>query len=305
MPIAAGSASGSAPSSVNASGGGQRVLAMVADEEIRVSGHHGVVRVRVPLGNPGDERLTVPAAELRGAAADVLDARAHRRDLVLFPRQSRWFTLAFQANRYAAPGEYRGELLVGDDAQPIVVEVPESVDLRVSPSPVLVPNLPGETVRKQLSLRNEGNVPLSVAEIGPVVLDDELLACRAIRRASKVLYGRPVSVEQIAVELLQQAGGVTVEVGFLRVRNPEVTVEPGHGVVLELEIRVPDKIDPRGRYTAITPLYTTDISFLVVPGPAGPREVPEPQGSPATKEPGPAGTASPRTRRRPPPSLPS
>jgi hypothetical protein len=55
--------------------------------------------------------------------------------------------------------------------------------------------------------------------------------------------------------------------GVLRVHTAGGPQElsPGQTQVVELEITLPDKLEPRTRYTGFAPLYTSDVTFRIVP----------------------------------------
>lgn len=271
------------------------------EEPIVLVGTPGILRTRVPMRNPTGERLRLREAVLRGGIERVLGASAQPplSDMVLFAGQDRLATLTVAVDPYAPPGEYAGELEVAGHVRPFVLTVLEKVDLRISPTPVVVQNLPGETLTKQVVLENRGNVPLTIAEIGPIALDDELFECHALRATAKVVDENDKNLQKILAEILIQGGKIIEEMGLLRIRNQEVVMEPGDIVTLSLEVRVPDKISPRGRYTAVAPLYTTDIELLIVPGGAKSKPPATPAAATPPKRASAKAATNPAVRRNP------
>ena len=254
-------------------------------EPIVLTGDPGVLRARVPMRNPTGARVRLRDTVVRGDAAQVLSARdaPAMLETVLFPQESRLVTISVATDPHAPPGEYVGELEIGGQVRPFVINITETIDLSVSPKPVVIQNVPGDTQTKVLVLENRGNVPLTIAEIGPVALEDHLFECHALRRTAKAVDENDKNLQKILAEILIQGKKIIEDIGFLRVRNPEIVLQPGEVVSLSLEVRVPDKVDPRGRYTAIVPLYTADVEFLLVPGAARPPAAPDPAAPASTK----------------------
>ena len=166
------------------------------------------------------------------------------------------------------PGEYRGQLGIGDARREIVVSVLENLSLSVTPGAMLIPNRPGDTVTTRIFLSNTGNVPLTVDEIGAVQLEDELLECRIARRAFDNFDSAGQTYQDFLTELVQQAKATISEIGPLVVRNKSgvATLQPGGIAPLDLDIRLPKNIDHRGSYTGIAMLYNAQLALRVVPG---------------------------------------
>jgi hypothetical protein len=225
----------------------------------------------IPLRNPGESRVVLRMARLRGdlvnERGEILPGRDHPiRPIVLRPGQARRATVNLGIEPQTPPGEYRGEVEVSGQVRPVVVHVTESILLDVTPTPVVVENRPGETMTKRVVFHNGGNVPLDIGEIGGVPLDDELLECRSLRAALGQWEDRGGTVEGFLAESIRQAREILRRAGVLRVHNPTpVTLEPGDVRPIDLEIRVPDGLDKRTRYQGSAALYTADLEFTVVP----------------------------------------
>ena len=143
---------------------------------------------------------------------------------------------------------------------------------------------------------NLGNVPLVIGEIGAVVLDDELTNCRSLRAVTAAWPdedGEHDAVDRFVDLYVKEGWKKVVEhSGVLRVHTvggPR-EIPPGQTQVVDLEITLPDRLEPRTRYTGFAPLYMTDLD---VPDRAGPGPSPMRR----RHEPKPAKAAPPRKRR--------
>jgi hypothetical protein len=117
---------------------------------------------------------------------------------------------------------------------------------------------------------NLGNVPLSIGEIGAVVLDEEALNCRAGRAAVMNTGEKDQGLDEFLAEYVRQTKVALAQSGLLRVHNTAgpFTLAPGEVRAVDLEIRVPDKLEPRSRYQGAVPLYTSTLDIVLTPTPA-------------------------------------
>ena len=145
----------------------------------------------------------------------------------------------------------------------------EVIDLEIEPSPVVVEHRAATRLEKTVVLRNAGNVSLTIGEIGPVALDEELLSCRTGRAALADLDDASASMDAYIAAVLRATKAAVAQIGVLRVHNARGTFElaPGDVVPLPLQITVPGKLISGARYIGVAPLYTADLTFLVVPAP--------------------------------------
>lgn len=229
----------------------------------------GVLRLR----NPGDRQAVVREIALvdpdpAGRAAP----RSHRlRTTVLRPGQHRSVPVSLALDATTPPGEYRLALRIGEQERDVIVHVAEAVAVDVTPNPLVVENRPGETMRKAVVVANRGNVPIRLGEIGAVVLDDELLACRSLRATVAALGDTEddegVTVARTLTQLARDFKTTLEHAGRLRVRNATgpVDLDPGTVARLELEIEVPDSLDPRSRFFGRVAIYDIDLELVVVP----------------------------------------
>src|ERR1700721_2162722 len=142
---------------------------------------------RFKLHNPADSRVVVRGARLCGAPV----AHAHKRDelqefpisltAILAPNERSAVTVKVAVDADTPPGDYAAELVLGEHRYPVQLLIAESISLSVTPAEIVIENHPGERLTKRLYFTNDGNVPMNIGNIGAVVLDDELLACKTMR----------------------------------------------------------------------------------------------------------------------------
>ncbi len=239
------------------------LLDMPEDRPLVLSGPPGTMNTTIRVHNPGQQRVIVRDAHIRGVVTQPLAP------IVLRPGQSRVMPISLALDPHLPPGEYQAEVQVAGYTRQAVIHVAENIDLHIAPSPVVLENRPGARLHKTVIFSNLGNVPLTIGQIGPVLVEDELIECRAGRAVLKKSIDTIETVDQFYVEMLREIRDVVDHIGFLRVRIPSAPLElaPGATKALELEILVPDKLDYRTRYRGAAAIYTSDLSFAIVPVP--------------------------------------
>lgn len=243
------------------------------------------LRGELHLDNPTAERVSLRHGQLSATGADapglVPDAAgdaptrlARVRSVRLRAGERRVVPLSVDLGPHAPPGRYTAQLQVGDLTREATLEVLPRPSLVVTPRRVVVVNRPGESSAAQVAVRNAGNVPLTIGEIGAVVLDDDVLECRILRRALAEFDEVSDDFDDFLTEVVRQAKLTLEESGLLRVanRSGEVTLAPGERAVLDLEITVPSSLDRHGRYTGAVALGDTSFGVVVVPATAHPSE---------------------------------
>jgi hypothetical protein len=200
----------------------------------------------------------------RGAAgAAAADAVALRR-IIVRAGETRVVPLSIALSPTTAPGTYEGALDVDGDQRPVILHVTEHVAFSMFPDHLIVANRPGEKVKKTVVFTNDGNVPLPVRTIGTVVLDDELAHCRSLRGALADVGDTMEKLDDFLAALgrrYKQAYDTLA----LRVQNERVTLEPGETRAIDLTITLPEKLDPRARYSGYAAISTAALSFTVAP----------------------------------------
>ena len=250
------------------------VIDIPDDTPLVLSGEPGLLNTALRMHNPGEKRVVVRDAFIRGAPLRAGLAAKETPvqqigPVVLRPGQTRVLPVQLDLDPHTPPGEYRCEVEVAGYTRTAVIHVAEKVELEIAPSPVVVENVPGAKVTKQVIFSNVGNTTLTIGEIGPVLIEDQLIECRAGRAALAKAVDEVETTDQFNVRILQEIQNVIENTGFLRVRNRTgvVDLQPGEVRAVELEVHVPDNLDPRTRYGGAAGIYTADLSFSIVPVP--------------------------------------
>lgn len=216
-----------------------------------------------------EPRLT-PAVTRRAktAAAALPEAALALRRIVVRPGQARPVPVSLSLDPRTPPGTYHAELDVGGEQRAVVLHVTEDVALSIAPAELVLPNRgtgKAQKIQKQVVITNEGNVPVTVKAVGTVVLDEELAHCRALRGALADAGDTMKSLDDFAVALGRRYRAL-YETLALRVQNEEIAIAAGETQAIELTITLPDKLEPRSRYTGYAAISTGTLTFTIVPG---------------------------------------
>lgn len=211
---------------------------------------------------------TAAAPRARTAArekpATVPEIALALRRIVVRPGQSRPVAVALALDPRTPPGTYNADLDIDGQQRNVILHVTEDVALSIAPQELVIANRSGERVRKRVVLTNEGNVPITVRPIGVVVLDEELAHCRALRGALEDVGETMQNLDDFAVALGRRYRAIYQTLA-LRVQSPEVTIPPGETQAVDLTIVLPEKLEPRSRYTGYAAISTSTLTFTVVP----------------------------------------
>lgn len=226
------------------------------------------------LHNPTDEKVIVREPRLRAVATpEGADARRAAllqqpsrlmRRIVMRPGRSRHVPLSLSLHPHTPPGTYHAALDINGRQRAVVMHVTEEVSLTFAPEELVLPNRAGEAIEKRVVFRNEGNVPVSVRSIGAVVLDEELVHCRALRGALADVGDKMTKLDDFVVALGHRYRQL-YETLTLKVKNTATTLQPGATQAIDLTIGLPDKLEPRSRYRGYAALSTSSLLFTVVP----------------------------------------
>jgi hypothetical protein len=233
------------------------------------------VRGELTLQNASDEKVIVrqpvmrlgSAAARRGKHARAAQPRQSMltlRRMIVRARQARQVPIALALDSTTPPGTYEAELDVDGELRHVVVHVIEDLSFSMAPAALIIPNRPGERIPKRVVFTNTGNVAISVKPVGPVVLDEELVHCRALRGALADVGATLKNLDDFIVALGHRYHDL-YEARVLKVQNEKTTIEPGDTKAVDLTITLPDKLDSRARYTGLAPVSTQSLTFTVVP----------------------------------------
>lgn len=269
-------------------------LEILEDRPIVISGQPGNLRGVLYLSNRSNQHIVAPLAQLRLGGeprADLPSTAASQgpqirlSPRIIRPGHSGSVRLSLSLDPYTPPGEYQTQAEISGQLRPVVVHVTEKVDLRISPSQLVIENQPGSRSQKRVILENRGNVSLQIGEFGVVYLDDDLLTCRTLRAAAAAVDDDLRSLDEYLATILLSAKHVAESSGILRIHNKtgKFELSPGEVHPVDLEVRVPETLDKRGRYRGILALHTANLTFVIVPG-SGPPP-PEEKGKIARRAP--------------------
>jgi hypothetical protein len=255
---------------------GPPAMLVDAEEPLVLVGPPRAVRGEFRLENPTEERVVVrephlrAATEARGRKKALVEAvrlpgpAVVMRRLVVRPKQSRPVPVLLGLDPRTPPGTYEAELVVGEQLRRVVVHVTEDVSLVIAPSELLLPNRPGEKVKKRVVFTNDGNVSIPIRSLGTVVLDEELVHCRALRGALADVGDTMTTLDEFAAALGRRYKKL-YESLVLKIQNTPVTLEPGQTRDVELTIALPDALEPRSRYSGYAAISVGTLQFTIVP----------------------------------------
>jgi hypothetical protein len=250
---------------------------MFSSEPVILVGEPQRLRGKINLTNSGAEDMVLqggqfrtPAKKLQGKAVQrQLDINQPLHPIIVRSGRSRSISVKMALDPFTPPGEYDAELEVGGQTKPVKLHIIEKIDLSVHPDKLIIREVPGATVTKRIIVTNNGNVPLTIGEIGAVVLEDERLECRVMRRVLAAIdtNNKEAELEDYLRTAIAQAQSVLQEAGALRVHNKtgNVSLEPGSTLPIDLEIQLPESLDKRTRYTAVIGLYNENLIFEIAP----------------------------------------
>jgi hypothetical protein len=222
-------------------------------EKLSVRG--AVLRSAPPVGRAKKQQLMAPLLPESGLAL---------RRILVRPGQSRPVPVALELDPRTPPGTYHAELMLDDQRRAVVVHVTEDVSLELAPEDIVLPNRAGEKFKRTVVFTNHGNVDIPIRALGTVVLDEELVHCRALRGALDDVGDTMESLDDFAVALGKRYKRL-YETLALKVHNEAVTLAPGDTRAIELAITLPDKLEGRSRYTGYAAISTNSLSFAIVP----------------------------------------
>jgi hypothetical protein len=252
--------------------------ALLADveEPLVLVGPPRAVRGEFRLQNPTADKIVVrephvravaPSSGRKKAVADATQLPGPTlvlRRIVMRPKQSRPIPVALTLDPRTPPGTYQAELVVNDQLRSVVMHVTEHVSLTIAPPEILLASRPGEKVKKLVVFTNGGNVPIPVRSLGTVVLDEELVHCRALRGALADVGDTMTKLDDFIAALGRRYKKL-YESAVLKVHNNAVTIGPGETHAVELTITLPDKLESRSRYTGYAAISSSSLQFTIVP----------------------------------------
>jgi hypothetical protein len=245
-----------------------------ANEPIQLSGPPRRLAGQVRLRNPQSLSLVLRDAGFSDRSGRLvhMPERHTFAPVVLRPAEERAVPLVIGIDPNTPPGEYRVELDVMGQVRPAVLNVAETVALRVEPKRIVVMSDLARPWRTLIVVTNEGNVPLPINPVADVDLRDDVANVRDLRGViAPLLADVPRNLDDFVAVLLAVLPPQGPVLGRLSVRTHGAPLElaPGHSAKLELEVTLPQELPPNGRYRGRVPVLTKDLEFIVI-SPAGP-----------------------------------
>ena len=253
-----------------------RAQLLDVDEPLILTGPPTAVHGHFHLQNSTTEKMHVRGATLRSTArtgaagllgrlaSSLADDGLALRRIVVRPGPARAVPVALSLDARTPPGTYHLELLVHDQLRAVVMHITETVQLRIEPGHLVLPNRAGKKVTKRVVFTNDGNVPIEIRSIGAIVLDDEIASCRALRGALTDVGETMTTLDEFVAALGKRFKAL-YDMLVLKVQNKAVTLDPGVTEAMNLTITLPAKLDPRARYSGYAAISTSNLVFTIVP----------------------------------------
>jgi hypothetical protein len=109
---------------------------------------------------------TLAAARSKQKAAGITPSLRIRPGIIR-PGMNRPVSVSLSLDPYTPPGEYQAEVDVAGQPQAVVILVTEKVSLRVSPSELVIENLPGQKVSKQVVFSTKATFLCALVNLAP------------------------------------------------------------------------------------------------------------------------------------------
>ncbi len=262
-----------------------------AGEPVLLSGPPRRVVGSVRLRNLQSQTLMVRHAVLtdRSGRLGTLPPRHRFGPAALRTAEERTVPLVIALDPVTPAGEYSALIDLMGQVRPALLNVTEAFVLRVEPDRVVVTNAPERSQHKQLILTNEGNVRLTIGDIGDVELRDDLIQGLDLRGAiAPLLASAPGTSEELVTTLLALVPPRAPAVGHLSARmlGGALHLDPGRSAKIDLEITVAPGLPGHGRYRGRAAILTADLEIVVITS-AAPvhHESPHPVGSAGSRTP--------------------
>ena len=242
-----------------------------AERPLTLSGPPRGIRGEFRLENSSDDKVVIRAPQVRppkksrsSSAKPLADPQLVMRRIIVRARQSRPVPISLSLDPSTPPGTYHAELDIEGQVRSVVIRVTEGLSATILPDEIVLPGKAGKVFERQIIVRNDGNVPVTVPKIGTIVLDEDLVHCRALRGALADAGATMTSLDDFAVALGKRYQAL-YETLLLKVRNDRVEVAPGAEETVDLSITLPDGIDRRARYSGYAPISVLNLSIIIVP----------------------------------------
>jgi hypothetical protein len=183
--------------------------------------------------------------------------------VALPPGERKRVTVTLRVDPFTPPGSYEATLVAGEKSYPVTILLTEQLATVLSPSELVLPTAAGKYERR-LILRNDGNVPLTIDDIGVLLLEDADLIGQAFR--GTLLKTDHPKWDDLVGTVVDELKRNSAELGPLLVRttNKPIHIEPGGNALLILEVEVPQNLPRRRNFVATIPIRDATLLFELV-----------------------------------------
>jgi hypothetical protein len=235
-------------------GGELTIVGAGDDAPIAFVGPPAALAGELTVANRGDKKRWFRGGAVNVGATSILAAPIL--PVGIEPGRSLRVPLHAKLDAATPAGVLHGTISLADAQVAAVLHVTEHVALDVSPDPLVLEASPGARVEKQVTLRNRGNVALALDAARPVVLQPEAPPERVIAGIVDALRAgedaKPVTAATAAPELVA------------RITAAAVALAPAQVATIAIAIELPSTLALGTRYVGRVPLYTADLSLVVV-----------------------------------------
>jgi hypothetical protein len=251
------------------SGGRLRVVAAPdAPEPIVFAGTPELFRGELMLANDGDAMLHGVVMRLENTnfrTAEGVPLRYLRLPVSLAPAAQKKVSVHLSLEPTTPPGIYQAGIETGEQRIPVTLVVSEHRSVTVNPVTVEAVSTPGAKIETSIVIHNQGNVTLTLEDLGGVPLEEVDMECRIIRET--VRRTKNPTWDEFVGAAATEAKKTFAHFDVLRVRVKEkpVTIPPGGTAILTIQSQIPKNVHPARRYRGRVRIFDTSISFELQP----------------------------------------
>jgi Helix-hairpin-helix motif len=237
-----------------------------APKPIVFAGPPGSLSGSFVLRNDGDAMLQASLLRLESDTLRTPDGAPLGRlaiGVALPPGERKRVVVRLRVDPLRPPGSYEATLVAGEKRYPVTILVTEQLATVLSPPNLVLPTVAGKYERR-LIVRNDGNVSLTIDDIGVLFLEDADLPGQAFR--GTLLKTDHPKLDDLIGTVVDELKRNSAELGPLLVRttNKPIRVEPGGNALLILEAEVPQNLPRRRNFVATIPIRDATLRFQLV-----------------------------------------
>lgn len=240
---------------------------------VALSGTPEFMTGTIPLRNEGGSAVSVTSLRIENTELKTLQGTPLERVQSFFsihPGQGADVPISIQLDPSTPPGTYKMDFVAGAERWPVSLQVAERTSASLAPSRFVLSSTPSAKTERQVVVRNDGNVPITIGDLGGIPVEDRDLLCRSVREAVKKLDNPTWDMFVGALSDELKKSFAQVEPMKIRTKNKPVTIQAGATAVLDLEIQNPKNVRKGRHYVGRARIYNTTLGFALTP--AGPEE---------------------------------